>query len=72
MRASIAKSFGYVAICALITVALFIVVLDVLKYGFGIDPAREDQARAHRKKAKFHSAIRFLYVPSPETQNQSM
>jgi hypothetical protein len=36
------KSFGYIAIFALITVFMFVVIMDVLKYGFGIDPTREE------------------------------
>ena len=62
VREALSKSFAYVAVCALIGVALFIVVMDVLKYGFGIDTAREDRERLQRLRAKEHTFIRFIYV----------
>ena len=45
-------------------VAIFIVTLDVLKYGFGIDPAREDLERLRKKKVKPRIIFRFIYVHS--------
>jgi hypothetical protein len=60
-----------VAICALITVGVFVVAMDVLKYCFGIDPARHDRERMQKqtKKVKEHTAIRFVYVHSPRNLN---
>ena len=45
VRQYIAKSFAYVAIIALLLVAVFVFILDVLKYAFGIDPVRTDRRR---------------------------
>ena len=59
---ALSKSFAYVAICALLGLAVFIVTMDVLKYGFHIDPAREERERLRRLRAKKHTYIRFIYV----------
>ena len=71
VRQAVSRSFAYVAICALIIVGIFVVVMDVLKYFFGIDPARDDREREQKqtKKVKEHTAIRFIYVPSPSNLN---
>ena len=67
LRQILCKSFAYIAIIAMVTVALLIVTLDVLKYGFGIDPAKEEFERMWKKKMKLKRktpvvAIRYLYV----------
>ena len=66
---AVSRSFGYVVICALIIVAIFIVVLDVLKYVFGIDPVREELDRLEQMKLakRRHRPIllRFIYVNAP-------
>ena len=66
---AMSRSFAYVAICALIIVALFIIVMDVLKYAFGIDPVREDRERHQRKMLarRRHTLVilRFIYVHAP-------
>ena len=63
----ISKSFGYVAISALSCVTMFIVLMDILNYGFGIDPVCEERAKIREKKrAKRRQSViveRFLYVP---------
>ena len=67
---AVSRSFAYVAICALIMVALFIIAMDVLKYAFGIDPVREDRERHQRKMLarRRHTLVilRFIYVHAPE------
>ena len=50
VRQAVAKSFGYIAITAIVVVAGFIVVMDVLKYGFGIDPVEEERERIRSAK----------------------
>ena len=61
-----AKSLGYIAILALVSVTTFVVLMDVLKYGFGIDPARAEQERLQRQKLsrKRRAPViqRFIYV----------
>jgi hypothetical protein len=64
----VSKSFAYVAIIALICVAMFIVIMDILKYCFGIDPVRKERERIRRKRqAKKRKPViqRFVYVNSP-------
>ncbi len=46
----ISKSFSYVGIVAMINVAMFIVIMDILKYCFGIDPVAEERERMRRRK----------------------
>jgi hypothetical protein len=46
------KGFGYIAILMLILVIGFIVTMDVLKYGFGIDPVQTDRDNLRRKNMK--------------------
>jgi hypothetical protein len=62
----VSKSFAYIAIIAMITVAMFIFIMDILKYCFGIDPTREDLERIRRKKQlkkrKPPVILRFIYV----------
>ena len=64
----VSKSFAYVAIIALAAVVMFVVVMDVLKYCFGIDPTREELRRFRReKRAKRRTPVvqRFVYVDAP-------
>ncbi|CAF4947619.1 unnamed protein product [Rotaria sp. Silwood1] len=46
----VSKSFAYIAIIAVSSVAMFIVTMDILKYCFGIDPIREELERIRREK----------------------
>ncbi|UJR34697.1 hypothetical protein I4U23_027474 [Adineta vaga] len=46
----ISKSFSYIVIIALIIVVMFIVIMDILKYCFGIDPVDEERQRIRRQK----------------------
>ena len=64
VRQKVTRSFGYVAILFLAGVFLFIVLLDVLKYIFHIDPAPEKRTRqVTRVRARKHGvAVRFIYV----------
>lgn len=65
------KSLGYIAIIALVIVATFIVTMDMLKYVFGIDPAREERERLRQQKQprKHRPPLiqRFIYVNHPTT-----
>ena len=67
VQKTISRSLAFVAIIALTTVAIFIVVLDVMKYGFGIDVAPQPARRMvrRRRKAKSHVYLRFIYVNAP-------
>ena len=62
------KSCAYISILVMVSAAMFIVIMDVLKYCFGIDPTREDLERIRRAKlAKKRKPViqRFVYVNAP-------
>jgi hypothetical protein len=64
----VSESFAYVGIIALIIVAMFIVLMDILKYCFGIDPVHRERERIRRKKRDKHrkpAIQRFFYVNTP-------
>lgn len=52
VRKYIAKSFAYVVIIVLCLTVAFIIIMDVLKYGFGIDPVHEERERLQRQRAE--------------------
>ena len=63
VRQTVSRSFAYVAIIALSTLMCFIVMLDVLKYCFGIDPTGgEKRQRVNKRRRQPGVAIRFTYV----------
>ena len=64
---AVSRSFAFVAILAIISLALLIVLLDVLKYYFGVGKI----VRPIRRKKQPHTIVRFVYVsPSePEAAN---
>ena len=73
----LSKSFAFIAIVAITTVFGFVIVMDVLKYFFGIDPVdrerrlieleqekKRTQTRPRRKEKKSERmAVRFFYIP---------
>jgi hypothetical protein len=46
----VSKSFAYIAIIVMSSAAMFVVIMDILKYCFGIDPVQEERERIRRKK----------------------
>ena len=46
------KGFGYVAILMLLTIVSFFVIMDVLKYVFGVDPVKSTRDEQRRKRIK--------------------
>jgi hypothetical protein len=57
---------------------MFIIVMDVLKYGFGVDPVLpvRDEFRRYRRKKKLikpkhHVVVRFVYVNPPVIQTEN-
>ena len=65
LRQRLSKSFAYIAIIAMVLVAALIVTMDVLKYGFGIDPVKDEQQKKKKAKGKRTiMVIRYLYVHS--------
>lgn len=65
----VAKSFSYVAILAMVSCVLFFVIMDILKYCFGIDPVREERERYRRerqaRRRRRPVIQRFVYVNPP-------
>jgi hypothetical protein len=57
----VSKSFAYVAIIAIVSVAMFIVIMDILKYCFGIDPVDEERERMRRKKLLFSDLCMWMH-----------
>ncbi len=45
----VSKSFAYIAIIVMSSAAMFVVIMDILKYCFGIDPVQEERERIRRK-----------------------
>jgi len=64
----VSKSFAYVGILAICMVIGFIIIMDILKYGFGIDPVEPERRRLRRQQLlKKHKPViqRFVYVNAP-------
>lgn len=76
VRQVVSKSFAFIAILALVIVVGFIVVMDILKYGFGIDPTRDELERIRRqkrmKRAKPPEIVRYTYVNAPPESEQQI
>jgi hypothetical protein len=71
----VSKSFAYVAIVAMTIVAMFVVIMDILKYCFGIDLTREELERYRRekqaRKRKRPVIQRFVYVDAPPKPSEN-
>jgi hypothetical protein len=69
----VSKSFALIAIIVIISVAMFIIIMDILKYWFGINPTRQDLKRIRRRKQaqkrKSPVVIRFIYVNQSPVSN---
>lgn len=64
----VSTSFAYVAIIAMGAVVTFVVVMDILKYCFGIDPVEEEREKMRQeRRAKKRKPViqRFVYVNAP-------
>ncbi|CAF1171569.1 unnamed protein product [Adineta ricciae] len=61
----VATSFAFIAILAMISVILFVIIMDFLRYFFGIDPVRRERERIRKeRRAKRRKPViqRFVYV----------
>ena len=66
----VSKSFAYIAILVMISAAMLIIIMDVLKYFFHIDPVhREIQQKKKRIKVRPPVIIRYIYVNTPPISN---
>ena len=69
---TMSKSFAFIALLAVSSVILFFIIMDILKYWFGVDPVDRELNRRRwekmilkRKKAKRKKlvlAIHFIYL----------
>ena len=71
----ISKSFASIVIMAMISVAIFVGVLDILKYFFDIDPVEPIRQKIQAKKQRVRKkrkgriiAIRYIYVNGPPSE----
>jgi hypothetical protein len=51
IRQYVSKAFGYIAIIAISVVAGFVIIMDILKYVFGIDPVQPERELIRRRRA---------------------
>jgi hypothetical protein len=68
-KQTINRSFGYIAILAIILVFGIIISMDILKSVFNIDPAAKERKRLRakkRRKLRQSIPIRFIYVNEPK------
>lgn len=73
---AISKSVGYIAIIFLVSTASFFVIMDILKYCFGIDVTKDELDRVRRNKVKDKAkrrpvVQRFTYVHASSNEPQS-
>jgi hypothetical protein len=65
----ISKLIAWIAIIVMSVIVMFVVIMDILKYCFGIDPIRGERERYRRqkqaKKRKRPVVQRFVYVDAP-------
>ena len=73
----LAKSFVSAAIAAIAIVVTFVLVMDVMKYVFGIDVTAvesqevQSKRKPKTKKIKSHLILRYIYVPGPQSSSTS-
>ncbi len=77
LHQTVSKSFGYIAIIFLVVVVSFFVIMDILKYCFGIDPAKDELDKIRRAKAAKRIKRRpiiqkFVYVNPPPEERSSI
>ena len=67
VKKALSKSFASVAITAIVLTCSFVVVMDILKYVFHINPAKVEKVDEEPKKPPVSKvpkiAIRFQYIP---------
>ena len=58
IRKALSKSFASVAITAIIVTCSFVILMDILKYVFHIDPVKTERQKLHRKQEQEQQAKR--------------
>ncbi len=70
VKKALTKSFASVAISVLVLTCSFVVIMDILKYVFRVDPVKTERERLHKHKQAHRAAkaaaskvaLRFQYV----------
>ena len=70
-RQVVSRSVAYVAILAMTSAALFVVTMDVLRYGFGIGPPEVKKKKTTTTR-KARTYLRLLYVHAPVAPSPHM
>lgn len=67
IRQTISRSFAFIVIIVMISAAIFIIILDLLKYCCGIDPIKKKvpSKKWKKKKKKARIIIQYIYVNAP-------
>lgn len=68
----LSKSFGFVSILSISCVMILVIVMDLFKYGCGIDPVREERERLReekRSRRRRPKIERFIYVHQSDPIN---
>ena len=68
VKTIVKQSFGYIAIIAIGFVLSGIVIMDVLKYFFKIDPvAKHRRYRRRKKRPRPKTIVRLVYIDTPRS-----
>ncbi|CAF0838067.1 unnamed protein product [Adineta steineri] len=68
IRQTVSKSFGYICYLMIGCICSFFIVMDILKYCFGIDPAKDQLKRRRRRRQRMKKIKRppqiqkFIYI----------
>ncbi|CAF1021685.1 unnamed protein product [Adineta steineri] len=68
IRQTVSKSFGYICYVMIGCICSFFIVMDILKYCFGIDPAKDQLKRRRRRRGQMKKIKRppqiqkFIYI----------
>ncbi|CAF3579600.1 unnamed protein product [Adineta steineri] len=76
-RKAISKSVGYIGLLCITGLVSFIIILDILKYGFHIDPIRAERKRMRQKKdqkrrRKPTVVVRFQYIDEATSSHSNV
>ena len=76
IRQAVSRSFVVVVLVSLGIVGAFIVAMDILKYGLGIDPVQKEDDRRRRRRQMYQRnrqalsvLVRYLYINGPAGEN---
>ncbi|CAF1507983.1 unnamed protein product, partial [Adineta steineri] len=76
-RKVISKSVGYIGLLCITGLVSFIIILDILKYGFHIDPIRAERKRMRQKKDQKRRrmptvVVRFQYIDEATSSHSNV